>query len=366
MKLTTTARRTAVGAAALALVCAGNGVANAATWTVGHPPFSTVSGVPYAPLAGVSATSASDVWAVGRDDGASLTEHWNGHAWSSVALPAGPCDLFESDCQLTGVSADSPTDAVAVGTALLPTNGWVLAPLAYQWTGTAWRTMPLSSDITYSSLAHVKTFSATNAWAVGTGFSGTQTVATAAHWDGTSWTQQTTPFATPLGLTMNAIAGSSPSDIWIVGKSSSSGYHNRVTHSVILHYDGTAWSTVAIPDTGGLADIAALSPADAWALGTDGHVLHWDGTAWTINAQFNGGAALVAASATNVWVAGIYVNSTLAVAHYNGSAWTTATAPSGIDKVTAGAALSTGAVWFAGLQWPPNGTTVPAVLSTTG
>jgi hypothetical protein len=67
-----------------------------------------------------------------------------------------------------------------------------------------------------------------------------------------------------------------------------------------------------------------------------------------------------------VWVGGIFVNSTLAVAHFNGSSWSTAIAPSGIDSVTSGAATATGAIWFAGLQWPPNGTTVPAVLSTTG
>jgi hypothetical protein len=135
---------------------------------------------------------------------------------------------------------------------------------------------------------------------------------------------------------------------------------------VVLHYDGSNWNPVAIPDTGGLLDVAALSPTNAWALGVSGQVLHWDGAAWTIVAQFNGGTALAAASATSVWVGGIYVNSTLAVAHYNGSAWTTATAPSGIDRIAAAAALPSGATWFAGLQWPPNGTTVPAVLSTTG
>ena len=60
-------------------------------------------------LAGVAARSASDVWAVGtRQDrsGAipidrTLTEHWNGSAWSVVASP----NVGANDNLLNGVSA---------------------------------------------------------------------------------------------------------------------------------------------------------------------------------------------------------------------------------------------------------------------
>ena len=58
-------------AVALAMASAGY----AAAWHVSHLPFTPQSNVPYAPLAAVSAVSASNVWAVGRQDGASLTEH---------------------------------------------------------------------------------------------------------------------------------------------------------------------------------------------------------------------------------------------------------------------------------------------------
>jgi hypothetical protein len=310
--------------------------------------------------------SAGNAWAVGRDDGSMLAEHWSGGAWKQVALPSGPCDVFESSCSLTGVSADPTGGAIAVGNAVLNAGGWVPAALAYQWTGTAWKAIWPPASTPYLSLAHVKSFSPSNAYAVGAVGGGATNSPVVSHWDGASWTQAVTGFATTLNLSMNAIAGTSPADLWIAGTAQSSGYHNRVVHSVVEHFDGAHWTQVAIPDDSGVLDLAALSASDAWALAADGGVLHWDGAAWTLSAKFNGGSALAAATSTSVWVGGIFVNSTLAVAHFNGSAWSTATAPSGIDSVTSAAATATGAVWFAGLQWPPNGTTVPAVLATSG
>ena len=362
----TRARQITAAGAALALVCATASTASAASWTVAHPSFPLLSNVPYAPLASVSGVSAADAWAVGRDDGSMLAEHWSGGAWKQVGLPSSLCDVFESSCYLTSVSTDPTGGAIAVGNGVLNDNGWVPAALAYQWTGTAWKAIWPSSSTPYMSLAHVKAFSPTNAFAVGAANAGTTNSPVISRWDGTAWTQTTTGFTTTLGLTMNAIVGTSPSDLWIGGKAQSSGYHNRVFHSVVEHFDGRSWTQVAIPDDSGVLDVAAVSPSDAWALAADGGVLHWNGTAWALSAKFNGGTALAAATSTNVWVGGIFVNSTLAVAHFNGSAWSTATTPSGIDSVTSGAATATGAIWFAGLQWPPNGTTVPAVLATTG
>lgn len=366
MRSGTSARWATAAGAALALILASSSTASAATWSVAHPSFPALSNVPYAPLASVSALSAGNAWAVGRDDGSMLVEHSSGGAWTQVGLPAGPCDVFESSCYLTSVSVDPSGGAIAVGNAVLNDNGWVPAALAYQWTGTAWKAIWPSSSTPYLSLAHVKAFSPTSAFAVGADSSGTTSSPVISHWDGTGWTQTTTAFTTTLGLTMNAIVGTSPSDMWIGGTTQSAGYHNRVVHSVVEHFDGTSWTQVAIPDDSGVLDVAEVSASDVWVLAADGGVLHWNGAAWTQSAKFNGGKALAAATSTNVWVGGIYVNSTLAVAHFNGSAWSTATTPSGIDSVTAGAATATGAVWFAGLQWPPNGTTVPAVLATTG
>ena len=62
----------------------------------------------------------------------------------------------------------------------------------------------------------------------------------------------------------------------------------------LIHYDGTHWTTNAATDTttakqSTLADVVAITPSDAWAVGvTSGTkklgerplIEHWDGTTW--------------------------------------------------------------------------------------
>jgi len=70
----------------------------------------------------VTATSASDAWAVGRNDltGSSLVEHWDGTAWTVVPTPAGSGGLDE-------VAAKTPGTAWAVGSGdASQTNGIAL------------------------------------------------------------------------------------------------------------------------------------------------------------------------------------------------------------------------------------------------
>ena len=68
-------------------------------------------------LSDVAAISSTDVWSVGTDEGdntipsKTLAEHWNGTGWSIVRTPnAGPGWNF-----LSGVSGSSSTDVWAVG-----------------------------------------------------------------------------------------------------------------------------------------------------------------------------------------------------------------------------------------------------------
>ena len=337
--------------------------ASAATWSVSYPPFQATSNVPYAPLEGVSAISPSNAWAVGRDDGAPLTEHWNGSKWSSVALPAGPCSVFENDCQLTGVSADSASDAIAVGSGVLNSNssaGWVAVPLAFHWNGSGWQPMTLPSGLPSSALDHVQSFSPTDAWAVGNGSSGSASIALAEQWNGTTWNQVPTPISTTVGLSINAISGSSASDIWVVGETMTSGYHNRQFTSVLMHYNGSSWALSSVPDQSGLRDVKALSPTDAWALAADGSVLNWNGTTWSVQTQEPGATVVTALSPTDVWVGGV-----VSLGHYNGSTWSTTPTPSGVLALDDATASAPGHVWFAGVADESNGDEVPVVLSTS-
>lgn len=107
-------------------------VTAATAWGVAHPPFTATDSVPYAPLEAVTVASAASVWVVGQDSGSPLIEHWDGSAWSQGTLPAGPCSVFESDCALTGVSASSARNVIAVGSGVINggSSGWISEAIA--------------------------------------------------------------------------------------------------------------------------------------------------------------------------------------------------------------------------------------------
>ena len=70
--------------------------------------FQQVSSPYTGTLYGVSAVAANDMWAVGNGSG-TLTEHWNGAAWTRVSSPSPGGSL------LYGVSAKATNDVWAVG-----------------------------------------------------------------------------------------------------------------------------------------------------------------------------------------------------------------------------------------------------------
>jgi hypothetical protein len=357
----------AVVAAAAALVLV-SGTADAAVGPVQDPPFAVTSNVPSAPLAGVSAISTSDVWAVGDDDGAMLAENWTGGQWSSVAMPAVSGTNADTNLRLTGVSGDSASDVIAVGNELLGTTPSA-GPLAFKWNGGSWQQLTTPSGAWWSSMAHVQVFSPTNAWAIGETSTSTGYTATASQWNGTSWTQTqvTTPFSANLVLSMNAISGSSPTDIWAAGTVESSGWRDRVVQSVLLHYNGVSWSQVTVPDNSGLTAVAAISSTDAWAVAADGNILQLNDGTWSVaTTAFSSSTvlspAIAAVSATNIWIAGVVADDEFAVVHYNGASWTSQAEPTGFTA-TGGSALPSGQAWFSGSVLESNGATViPAVL----
>ena len=97
-----------------------------------------------ATLTSVATVSDSDAWAVGYRSGSAFTnvgakaliDTWNGTAWSQVAAPATPGNT----ALLLGVSASSATDAWAVGRTQI--NKSSFEGLALHWNGTAWSVSP--------------------------------------------------------------------------------------------------------------------------------------------------------------------------------------------------------------------------------
>ena len=263
----------------------------------------------------------------------------NGTSAARAAARGGP---FGAGSGLSGslhaVAADSPRDAWAVG----DTGDPIFPPeqtLILHWNGRSWTQVPSpnpsgTTGFGTNFLTGVTVISRSDAWAVGyyrdVTTNGFHTLVL--HWDGTSWTQIASPSPTGgpgQGSFLFSVSAVSSSDVWAVGQ-----YSNGANQTLVLHWDGNRWTSVASANPGGtisgdqntLTSISAESSTDAWTVGNFGdpvshaeHTLieHWDGNAWTVETSPNpGGSAnsnaenfltsVTAATGTDPLTVGVY------------------------------------------------------------
>jgi uncharacterized membrane protein len=346
--------------AVVCLSAVGQASASASPWHV-VPTQSPSSQGNYFTSAAV--LDANDVWTVGawyRPIGtpATLVEHWDGTAWSTVPSP----NKNNGYNELYGVSAASSSDIWAVGYYNIASYVSEKS-LVEHWDGSAWSLVPSpnlgrNANILYG----VAAISSNDVWAVGLGNStNTETgFGLAMHWDGISWTIAHTP---KVGSGVNQLYGVTAlasNDVWAVGESSQG--------ALILHYDGSVWSVVpnSAPSGGEseLGAVAAASPTDIWAVGgMNGRTLteHWDGTAWTVVASPNGPKPAsafsgVAFDSSGVWAVGATWNDVTVQyrpisARWNGTSWSLVQTPSPDNLSTLeGVASGPGGTWAVGAR----------------
>ena len=175
------------------------------TWSI--VASSTPSGGFNSALTGVTAISARNVVAVGNyfdNSGAELVmaERWNGTKWKLVDAPSAP---GSPDSEVHGVSSTSADNAWAVG---FNWSGSLFISLVEHWDGHAWSMVdsPNPGGSTDTYLYGVSADSATDAWAVGYYFDASIGYATLIeHWDGSSWTVVDSP--NPPGSSNNYLYG---------------------------------------------------------------------------------------------------------------------------------------------------------------
>src|SRR5437868_2907408 len=101
-----------------------------------------------------------------------------------------------------------------------------------------------------------------------------------------NWLVVASPNVGPGRNVLQGVAAVSSSDVWAVGSSEAD--TNAPLHTLVEHWNGSAWSVVSSPNRGpdnnNLTGVAALSANDVWAVGSDGKTLveHWNGSAWSI------------------------------------------------------------------------------------
>jgi hypothetical protein len=342
-------------------------------------PFGEVVGTPVnacgvsEALNGIAAVSASDVWAVGTrfvngPGDRMLIKHWDGARWTSVISPNASAE-FNS---LNAVAASGPSDVWAVGE-YDPGSG-VVQTLIQHWDGSAWKIVASPNEgQSNNRLAGVAALSSTNAWAVGSaddGAGGSKPLIL--RWNGASW-QRVLNLPSPPNadvVTLKGVAAVSATDIWAVGSYRDGGAILEKT--LILRWNGTAWSIVSSPNPqsfqNALNAVAVVSAGDVWAVGytSDGTgyktlTLRWNGSAWqTKNSPSPGSPnnellGVAAVAPDDVWAIG-YANAnndgsvyrTLAL-HWDGSTWQAVDRPSDSDsRLNAIDALASGEAWAAG------------------
>jgi hypothetical protein len=273
-------------------------------------------------LFGVTCVNGSDCWAVGAvvaggsgSPTGSLTEHWNGTAWSIVPspTPVGAQGAF-----LQGVSCVSASNCWAVGYGT-DQNGQNLNSVTEHWDGSAWSIVPgAPTGQTYDQLDSVSCITASNCWAVGNagpvqqnpnflpifpGAVGDQGLIE--HWDGGAWS--VVPSFTgqnPEGGYLSSVACVSSSDCWASGSTTDG--TGMASGTLMENWNGSAWSFVPTPVPPGsagsiLGGVSCLSAAQCWAVGSSGSfgggggsgfqpnsfIESWNGSAWSIQPSPN-------------------------------------------------------------------------------
>jgi len=216
-----------------------------------------------------------------------------------------------------------------------------------------------------SILSGMTETSASDAWAVGSiptardgSTADSRSAALIVHWNGTTWSQVAVPEAGSVEA-LTGVAATSATDAWAVGS-----YYN--TRTLILHWAGSSWQEVASPTGGVLTGVAVGPSGVAWAVGQTINgwplILRLVGGKWqNVTAPDLPSTVLesvVATSPSNAWAVGVSDTKPL-ILHWNGTAWSKAPVPSPagggtLEDVTA---AQDGTAWAVGTSFAAPGRT---------
>lgn len=341
-------------------------------------------------LHGVHGVSDSEVWAVGFWSPAgvpskvwTLAMRFNGSAWTVTPTPNLDLDSQPFNL-LSGVAAAAPDDVVAVG-AYTPAGGTSQA-LSMHWDGAAWSTMSspaANGGSTLTSATSLPTGSIIACGALASPDPVILSTGLLAWRSGNGWTTSTAP-AVGVINEFNGLSALSDDTVWCVGAWGNSFGDFRI---LIQRYQSGAWTSFDVPTPGvadSLEEVVALSPTDVWAVGywrrdaapfTEPLIMHYDGNAWTqvaLPAFPDGPAELRAITARgpgDLYAMGTYATSSgvprSLIMHFDGQTWSVLPflTTDGVGEWLRGATtLPSGRVWGVGQVSIPFGPTAPLTV----
>jgi len=176
----------------------------------------------------------------------------------------------------------------------------------------------------------------------------------------------------PTGVTLDAVWGSAADDVWAVGAA-----------GMAEHWDGGGWSVVPTPTVLELFSVWGSSSTDVWAVGSNAHgantdvagsvILHWNGSAWSEQAEdYPALWSVWGSDSTHVWAVGAASSTAALILFGDGVTWTpvmnvqTATVLSGVWGSDAGHIWAVGNTEIHPDGGAGNGTYAPLILSSDG
>ena len=203
-------------------------------------------------------------------------------------------------------------------------------PFLAHWNGTAWRTVSSPALPSRGALYAVAKFPG-GAWAVGrAGVLVHGGVPTHLIVRLTGTTVRRVPIPGPADGTLWGVAAISAADAWAVG--SVAGFRALDT-PLILHWNGTAWKRAALPSQlghGVFRGVAATSGTNAWAIldqpAGRARIVYWNGRSWSQVASPAIGVSyqlrdVAATSAQNAWAVGFTGSGKTVILHWDGRRW---------------------------------------------
>ncbi|ORT47809.1 hypothetical protein KBI5_17670 [Frankia sp. KB5] len=252
----------------------------------------------------IVATGPDGIWAAGRRDlldgrggSVSVVVHWDGQSWTEVDHP----DLG----RVVGATSRARDDVWMSGL-----HGLV------RWDGARWERVGGSApDRDCASVTAV----ADEVWTLVRPADTAQPLAVA-RWDGRTWARESLPLPASGATLHGCLHGCAPDDLWV---STVRALPSGDVESWVLHWDGTAWSRVGLPDLPGsdteIIRVHARGSGDVWLLGAGvrqavrdrertGLALHWDGSGWTRTTMSPQGCgrlnSMLRTASGDLWAAG--------------------------------------------------------------
>jgi len=180
-------------------------------------------------------SAAANVWAIMSNGTRSHAVRWNGSSWSAAGAIAADVD---------DVVVVSSHNVWAFGSPFIPghTGAW-------HFNGHSWKHV-----VSGHGLSGGSALSAHSIWAFG--------AASVAHWDGHAWSRTSVASLLPASTTLShsfltGIYAKSSASVWAIG---TGGRQDEGGPAVVLHFNGTHWSRVALDSSASTPGLAQVIP----------------------------------------------------------------------------------------------------------